>query len=116
MVKLSEKVQKWWSLGGVIICRDHIITPCYEMEGGGGGRGKEGKREGKREGRKEGKRGARKGRRSTHMNGSLNSSLFQELLQYLPLCTHVIYTGKIISLSVCLAKCQAPCLQVQRFS
>ena len=60
MVKLSEKVQKWWSLGGVIICRDHIITPCYEMEGGGGGRGKEGKREGKREGRKEGKREGRK--------------------------------------------------------
>ena len=54
MVKLSEKVQKWWSLGGVIICRDHIITPCYEMEGGGGGEGRrERGRERGREGRRE---------------------------------------------------------------
>ena len=100
-VKLSEKVQKWWSLGGVII--------CHEMEKGGreggmksgeGGRegrrigGREGRREGGKEERREGRRiGGREGRRReaiTHMHGSLNSRLFQELLQYLPLCTHVI--------------------------
>ena len=29
-VKLSEKVQKWWSLGGVIICRDqNVHVTCY---------------------------------------------------------------------------------------
>ena len=92
-VKLSEKVQKWWSLGGVII--------CHEMEKGGreggmksGEGGREGRREGGKEERREGRRiGGREGRRReaiTHMHGSLNSRLFQELLQYLPLCTHVI--------------------------
>ena len=59
-MKLSEKVQKWWSLGGVIICRDHITTPCYEMERGRGEReGKEERRKGARGregGRKEGGR------------------------------------------------------------
>ena len=80
-VKLSEKVQKWWSLGGVII--------CHEMEKGGREGGmKSG--EGGREGRRIGGREGRRREATTHMHGSLNSRLFQELLQYLPLCTHVI--------------------------